>query len=65
VYIRSNYKVNVTPQFRILSDDQVAELHQATLELMRRTGVQVEEPAAVALFARDRRAAGALPGPPG
>jgi trimethylamine--corrinoid protein Co-methyltransferase len=52
VYIRSNYKVNVTPQFRILSDDQVAELHQATLELMRRTGVQVEEPAAVALFAR-------------
>ena len=52
MYIRGNHTVNVTPQFRMLSDDQITELHQATLELMRRTGVQVEEPAAIELFAR-------------
>ena len=52
MYVRGNYKVNATPQFRILSDDQVAELHGATLELMRRTGVQVDEPAAIEVFAR-------------
>jgi trimethylamine--corrinoid protein Co-methyltransferase len=52
MYTRSNHTVNVTPRFRMLSDDQIAELHQATLELMRRTGVQVEEPAAIEVFAR-------------
>jgi trimethylamine--corrinoid protein Co-methyltransferase len=52
MYIRSNHTVNVTPRFRILSDDQIAELHQATLELMRRTGVQVEDPAPIEVFAR-------------
>jgi len=52
MYIRSNHTVNVTPRFRMLSDDQISELHQATLELMRRTGVQVEEPAAIEVFAR-------------
>jgi trimethylamine--corrinoid protein Co-methyltransferase len=52
LYVRGNYTVNVTPRFRMLSDDQIAELHQATLELMRRTGVQVEEPAAIEVFAR-------------
>ncbi len=52
MYVRGNHTVNVTPQFRMLSDDQIAELHQATLELMRRTGVQVEERAATEVFAR-------------
>ncbi len=52
MYIRGNHTVNVTPQFRMLSDDQIAELHQATLEIMRRTGVQVEEPAAIEAFGR-------------
>jgi trimethylamine--corrinoid protein Co-methyltransferase len=52
MYTRSNFKVNVTPQFRMLSDDQVADLHQGTLEVMRRTGVQVEEPAAMDIFAK-------------
>jgi trimethylamine--corrinoid protein Co-methyltransferase len=52
MYTRSNYTVNVTPRFRILSDDQIEELHQATLEVMRRTGVDVQEPAAIGVFAR-------------
>lgn len=52
MYVRGNYAVNVTPRFRMLSDDQIVELHQATLELMRRTGVQVEEPTAIEVFAR-------------
>ncbi len=52
MYTRSNHTVNLTPRFRMLSDDQITELHQATLELLRRVGVQVEEPAAVEVFAR-------------
>ena len=52
MYTRSNHTVNLTPRFRILSDDQIAELHQATLEVMRRTGVQVQDPAAIEVFAK-------------
>jgi trimethylamine--corrinoid protein Co-methyltransferase len=51
-YIRGNYAVHQTPQFRMLSDDQVVEVHQATLEVLRRTGVRVEEPTAVEVFAK-------------
>jgi trimethylamine---corrinoid protein Co-methyltransferase len=43
--IRSNYAGNVTPQFRVLSDAQIEEIHYATLEVLRRTGVAVKEPA--------------------
>jgi trimethylamine---corrinoid protein Co-methyltransferase len=43
--IRSNYAANVTPQFRVLSDAQIEEIHYATLEVLRRTGVAVKEPA--------------------
>jgi len=49
---RSNYTVNLTPRFRILSDDQIEQLHLATLEVMRRTGVDVQEPAAIDVFAK-------------
>jgi trimethylamine--corrinoid protein Co-methyltransferase len=52
MYTRSNYTVNVTPRFSLLSADQIEELHQATLEVMRRTGVRVDEPAAIEVFAR-------------
>jgi trimethylamine--corrinoid protein Co-methyltransferase len=51
MYTRSNYTVNATPRFQVLSDDQIEELHLATLEVMRRTGVQVDEPAAIEVFA--------------
>ncbi len=52
MYTRSNYTVNVAPRFSMLSADQIEELHQATLEVMRRTGVRVDEPAAIEVFAR-------------
>ena len=52
MYTRSNYTANVTPRFNMLSADQIEELHQATLEVMRRTGVRVDEPAAIEVFAR-------------
>ena len=43
--IRSNFKACMTPQFRVLSDDQIEEIHLATLEVLRRTGVVIKEPA--------------------
>jgi trimethylamine--corrinoid protein Co-methyltransferase len=48
--IRSNYSVNVTPQFRVLSDAQIQEIHLATLEVLRRTGVVVKEPEGLELL---------------
>ena len=48
--IRSNYTALLTPQFRVLSDDQVEEIHLATLEVLRRTGIVVKEPAGIALL---------------
>src|SRR5512138_1718332 len=41
-----------TPQFRVLSDSQIEEIHLATLEVLRRTGVQVVAPEAVTVFER-------------
>ncbi len=48
--MRSNYNVHMTPQFRVLSDDQLEELHLATLEVLRRTGVVILEPEGVELM---------------
>jgi len=39
--IRSDYTVNIHPRFRVLSTDQVEEMHYGTLEVLRRTGVKV------------------------
>ncbi len=39
--IQSNYTVNVTPRFQMLSPDQIDEMHFGTLEVLRRTGVKV------------------------
>ncbi len=50
--MKSNYNVHLTPQFRVLSDAQMEELHLATLEVLRRTGVVVYEPAGVELLKR-------------
>jgi trimethylamine---corrinoid protein Co-methyltransferase len=41
--IRSNYHVQMTPHFRVLSKDQIEEIHMATLEVLRRTGVVVKD----------------------
>ena len=42
--INSNFTAQVTPGIRLLSDDQKKEVHCATLELLRRTGVKVLVP---------------------
>ncbi len=42
--MRSNFSVQLTPEFRVLSDEQIQELHMNTLEVLRRTGVAVKEP---------------------
>jgi len=40
--MRSNYVHFSTPQFHILSDKQLEELHLATLQILERTGVALE-----------------------
>ena len=42
--INSNYEAQITPGLRLLSESQKGEIHSATLELLRRTGVDVLVP---------------------
>ncbi len=42
--INSNYSAQVSPGIRLLSEDQKGDIHSATLELLRRTGVDVLVP---------------------
>ena len=42
--INSNHTAQVTPGMQVLSGDQKVQIHQATLELLRRTGVKVVVP---------------------
>lgn len=53
--IKSSYTTYATPRFRILSDDQIHEIHLASLEVLERTGVEVLDDEAVELL----RSAGA------
>jgi trimethylamine--corrinoid protein Co-methyltransferase len=39
--MRANYHVNVTPQFRVLTDDQIEEIFLAALEVLERVGTRV------------------------
>jgi trimethylamine--corrinoid protein Co-methyltransferase len=48
--LRSNYRVNRTTQFRILSDDQVQDIHLAVLEVLERTGIRVHSEEALAVY---------------
>ncbi len=48
--MRSNFKVNCSPGFRVLSEEQIEELHLATLEVLERTGVDVLEKEADCLY---------------
>jgi len=54
--MRTNFKVQRTPQFSVLSPDQIEEIHLATLEVLERTGVEVFDREALELL----RKAGAL-----
>lgn len=42
--INSNFEAQITPGLRLLSESQKEEIHSATLELLRRTGVDVLVP---------------------
>lgn len=39
--MRANYQVNATPQFRVLSDDQIEEIFHAALDVLERVGMRV------------------------
>jgi trimethylamine--corrinoid protein Co-methyltransferase len=38
--VRANYQINATPQFRVLSDDQVEEVFHAALDVLERAGTR-------------------------
>ncbi len=48
--LQSNYTALEAPRFRKLSDDQVEQLHHASLEILERTGVRLYEPEALELL---------------
>ena len=39
--MRANYQVNATPQFRVLTDDQIEEIFHAALDVLGRVGTRV------------------------
>ncbi len=39
---KANFSENITPNVKYLSDDQLYEIHMATLEVLERTGVRVD-----------------------
>jgi len=39
--MRANYQVNATPQFRVLTDDQIEEIFHSALDVLARVGVRV------------------------
>jgi trimethylamine--corrinoid protein Co-methyltransferase len=54
--MKTNYQVNMTPQFHLLTDSMIREIHAATLHVLEETGVKVESEQALALLKK----AGAL-----
>ena len=48
--MKSSFQAYETPQFRVLSDDQIYEIHLASLEILERTGVNVYEKEALSLL---------------
>jgi trimethylamine--corrinoid protein Co-methyltransferase len=39
--VRANYQIHATPQFRILSDDQIEEIFYAALDILERAGTRI------------------------
>lgn len=48
--IEVNYDAQITPQFKLWTEDQCYRVHQATLEVLARTGVRVLEKEALKLL---------------
>ena len=49
--MHTNYHAHQTPQFRVLSDQQIERVYQGTLECLQRTGINVLHPEARDLLA--------------
>lgn len=49
---RSNYQANRTVQFRVLSDDQIEDIHLAVLEVLERTGIRVHSKEALEVYTK-------------
>ena len=50
--METNYHAQQTPQFRVLSDEQIKRVYQATLECLNRTGVNIHNAEARQLLAQ-------------
>jgi len=50
LYVQANYEVNRTPQFKVLSNDQCEEAYLGALEILERTGVEIDSAEALRLF---------------
>ena len=48
--IKVNQKLNKTPYFEILSEDQIYAIHSASLEILERTGIKVHNGEALEIF---------------
>ena len=48
--MRANYAEFNSPQFRVLSDKQITELHFASLQILENTGVAIYADEALALL---------------
>ena len=43
------------PQLKVISDDQIARLHEATLEVLERTGFKITHPRALEILALEEQ----------
>ena len=48
--VRANFQINATPQFRVLSDDQIQEVFHAALDVLGRAGTRIHSEEALALL---------------
>jgi trimethylamine--corrinoid protein Co-methyltransferase len=48
--MRANLQINATPQFRVLSDDQIEEIYHAALDVLARVGTRIHGEEALALL---------------
>jgi trimethylamine--corrinoid protein Co-methyltransferase len=48
--MQTGFKSECIPDYRLLTEDQIKEIHQATLELLEKTGVKVLNEEALGLL---------------
>lgn len=50
---RSNLKIQLTPEFRVLSEGQIEDLHFGAMEILEQTGIAINHPEALDLVAKN------------